>query len=120
MAIAYDDFCVGMAWYVVFCGRVPGVYSSWAVAHAQVDGFPGNCYKKYPTEGEARLAFYGPGEPVNPQQLEADNPPLLQPVDAPFIEEFEAHHFHLCRILVNVVITVVVVLLVAYLISKLM
>ncbi|EMD31074.1 hypothetical protein CERSUDRAFT_127617 [Gelatoporia subvermispora B] len=43
--------------YAVTCGRVPGVYSSWGRAGAQVTGFPGNILKGYATEEEARRAF---------------------------------------------------------------
>ena len=38
-----------MTWYVVFKGRVPGVYEHWDDAHRQVNGFKGNRYKGYPT-----------------------------------------------------------------------
>ena len=42
-----------MTWYVVFKGRVPGVYEHWDNAHRQVDGFKGNRYKGYPTRNIA-------------------------------------------------------------------
>ena len=48
-----------MAWYVVQVGRQTGVFSSWQVCHAQVDGFSGACYKKYRTREEAFSAFCG-------------------------------------------------------------
>jgi len=57
-----------MAWYVVHVGKKPGVYSSWEEAHEQVNGFKGNCYKKYNTRNQAKQAFYG--HPL-------ENPPLL-------------------------------------------
>ena len=38
-----------MTWYVVFKGRVPGLYEHWDDAHRQVNGFKGNIYKGYPT-----------------------------------------------------------------------
>ena len=31
--------------YVVYIGRVPGVYDQWQDCHMQVNGFPGNRYK---------------------------------------------------------------------------
>lgn len=62
-----------MAWYVVFRGRVPGVYSSWAMANAQVTGFPNNCHQSFPTRDEAEAAYLefsgGDGVPL------LDNPP---------------------------------------------
>jgi hypothetical protein len=87
------------------------VYSSWALAHSQVHGYPGNCYRKYNTEGEAMQAFN--------QDVEV-HPPLLQPVDPPMLEDIEVHDSHLFRILVKVVITVVVVVVIGFLISKLL
>ncbi|MCM3506676.1 RNase H1/viroplasmin domain-containing protein, partial [Curtobacterium sp. ODYSSEY 48 V2] len=42
-----------MTWYVVFKGRVPGVYEHWDDAHRQVNGFKGNLYKGYPTRSIA-------------------------------------------------------------------
>ena len=38
-----------MACYVVFKGRVPGVYEHWEDALSQVKGFSGNIYKNYAT-----------------------------------------------------------------------
>jgi viroplasmin and RNaseH domain-containing protein len=33
-------------WYVVYSGRVPGVYEEWEDCQAQVTNFSGNCYKR--------------------------------------------------------------------------
>ena len=33
--------------YVVYVGRVPGVYKQWQNCHMQVNGFSGNRYKGY-------------------------------------------------------------------------
>ena len=33
--------------YVVYIGRVPGVYEQWQDCHMQVNGFSGNSYKGY-------------------------------------------------------------------------
>jgi ribonuclease HI len=43
--------------YVVWRGRKPGVYPSWAECAAQVNGFPGAKFKAFETEKEAREAF---------------------------------------------------------------
>lgn len=40
-------------WYVVYKGRVPGVYEHWEDVHKQVNGFKGNCQKGYATKAEA-------------------------------------------------------------------
>ncbi|KAK1670108.1 hypothetical protein QYE76_058267 [Lolium multiflorum] len=42
-----------MMYYVVFEGRVPGVYEEWEECKKQVHKFSGNCYKGYPTRHEA-------------------------------------------------------------------
>src|SRR3954469_4423027 len=46
--------------YVVYVGRVPGVYEDWEECRRQVHHFSGNSYKGYPTraEAEARYARY--------------------------------------------------------------
>ncbi|MBI1877414.1 MAG: ribonuclease H family protein [Chloroflexi bacterium] len=43
--------------YVVWVGRRPGIYRSWAECAAQVDGFPGARYKSFETDREAQEAF---------------------------------------------------------------
>ena len=39
--------------YVVYKGRVPGVYDEWEDCHRQVNKFSGNNYKGYATREEA-------------------------------------------------------------------
>ena len=50
--------------YVVYIGKVPGVYDDWEECRRQVHHFSGNSYKGYPTraEAEARYARYLAGE----------------------------------------------------------
>jgi len=50
--------------YVVYKGKVPGVYDDWEECRKQVHRFSGNSYKGYPTrvEAEARYARYLAGE----------------------------------------------------------
>jgi ribonuclease HI len=48
--------------YVVWAGRVPGVFQTWDDCKTQVDGFSGARYRSYPTRREAELAYRtGPG-----------------------------------------------------------
>lgn len=48
--------------YVVWAGRVPGVFQTWDDCKAQVDGFAGARYKSYPNRQEAEHAYgSGPG-----------------------------------------------------------
>ena len=44
-------------WYVVWKGRAPGVYGSWAECERQVKGYTGAQYKAFPTRAEAEAAF---------------------------------------------------------------
>ena len=44
---------IQMTYYVVFEGRVPGVYDEWKDCKEQVHKFSGNCYQGYPTRAEA-------------------------------------------------------------------
>jgi ribonuclease HI len=43
--------------YVVWQGREPGVYHSWANCAAQVNGFPGAKYKSFSSLAQARQAY---------------------------------------------------------------
>ena len=42
-----------MAWYLVYKGRVSGVYDEWADCQKQVNKFSSNNYKGYATREEA-------------------------------------------------------------------
>ncbi len=70
-------------YYVVWKGREPGIYTSWAECQAQVKGFPGAEFKSFPTREMAEAAWQSTyaeykGKDVNGQQwLFAPNPPLL-------------------------------------------
>lgn len=44
-------------WYVVWEGKVPGIYSVWDEAKLQVYGYPGAKYKSFQTHSEAKAAF---------------------------------------------------------------
>jgi ribonuclease HI len=46
-----------MTYYVVFEGRVPGVYGKWKDCLAQVHKFSGNCYQGYQTRQEAEAMW---------------------------------------------------------------
>jgi viroplasmin and RNaseH domain-containing protein len=49
-----------MTWYVVYKGKVPGVYDDWEECRRQVHHFSSNSYKGYNTlvEVETRYANY--------------------------------------------------------------
>ena len=55
---------IEMSSYVVYKGKVPGVYDNWEECRRQVHRFSGSSYKGYTTraEAEVRYARYLAGE----------------------------------------------------------
>ncbi|WP_138493169.1 ribonuclease H [Paenibacillus pinistramenti] len=47
----------GQKFYVVWEGKVPGVYASWAECQKQTSGYTGAKFKAYPSRAEAEAAF---------------------------------------------------------------
>ncbi|KAB5490702.1 viroplasmin family protein [Flagellimonas hadalis] len=45
--------------YVVWKGKHPGIFESWADCRAQIEGFKGAQYKSFPTFAEAKKAYNG-------------------------------------------------------------
>ena len=60
--------------YVVYKGKVPGVYDDWEECRRQVHRFSGNSYKGYTTraEAEVRYARYLAGERRERLRLEEE------------------------------------------------
>lgn len=55
--------------YVVWSGRVPGVYTSWDECREQVEGFPGARYKAFASRDEAEYAAADePEEHIRPHR----------------------------------------------------
>ncbi len=46
-----------MKYYVVWKGKTPGVYDSWAACKLQIEGFHGALYKSFPNQEQAEQAF---------------------------------------------------------------
>ena len=46
-----------MNWYVVYRGRIPGVYNSWRSCQEQVAGFSNNSYQGFETLQEAQANY---------------------------------------------------------------
>lgn len=44
-------------YYVVWSGKLPGIYTDWKEAELQIKGFEGAKFKSYETENEANKAF---------------------------------------------------------------
>jgi ribonuclease HI len=67
------DAMAKQKYYVVWKGRKPGIYTSWAECEAQVKGFPGAEYKSFENRAAAEAAFRGKyetykGKPGTSQQ----------------------------------------------------
>ena len=43
--------------YVVWKGKTPGIFLTWADCETQIKGFPGAKYKSYPSRNEAESAY---------------------------------------------------------------
>lgn len=72
----------GGKYYVVWQGRTPGIYDTWAKAQAQIDGFPNAQYRGYPTKEAAQAAFalpfqYSPSFKQERSWRTSSNPPIL-------------------------------------------
>lgn len=69
-------------YYVVWRGRKPGIYSSWAECEAQVKAFPNARFKSFATKAEAEIAYVrGPAVVAKTAQGELwkSLPPNQQP-----------------------------------------
>lgn len=55
--------------YVVWTGRVPGVYDNWSDAEEQILNFPGAKYKSFASAAEAAKAFRGGDDESDPADL---------------------------------------------------
>ncbi len=63
-------------YYVVWRGRQTGVFDSWPVCSAQVQGFPGAQFASFETRAEAEAAYARPyGEVIKPRPNVAGLPP---------------------------------------------
>lgn len=47
----------GKKYYVVWTGKIPGVFNSWNDCKKSIDGFPGAEYKSFTSKEEAETAF---------------------------------------------------------------
>lgn len=48
-------------WYVVWLGRTPGIYTTWADCQKQTNGFPNAKFKSFSSKAEADAAFASGG-----------------------------------------------------------
>ncbi len=54
---AHKNYIMGKKFYVVWKGKVPGVYDTWDACKQQVEGFKSPLYKGFPTLEAAEEAF---------------------------------------------------------------
>ena len=70
-------------YYAVKSGRLPGIYESWAECEAQVKGFKGAKYKKFPSHDEAVDFIEDEGDFLRPgDQLKSNE--IIAYVDGSF------------------------------------
>ncbi|KAI8571503.1 hypothetical protein RHMOL_Rhmol01G0124700 [Rhododendron molle] len=110
-------------YYVVFVGRVPGIYDSWIACSKQVTCFPGNVYKKYPSFEAANNAWTTYRRPhsnvqlLSPQvpEFPIDYPPLLVPVHANMDDHTPSKHcVYIAMLVVGVVIGILLLVILMY------
>ena len=68
-------------YYVVFVGRIPGIYNTWATCSQQVYGFPRAVYKKYGSWDEANNAWLMDLASSTPIIGNEESIPLLQTIE---------------------------------------
>ena len=70
--------------YAISSGRIPGIYTDWSTAEAQIKGFAGAKYKGFTSRGEAEEWLH---DPVYSRRLpEKRQEPLRQIADIPLGE----------------------------------
>lgn len=72
----------GGKFYVVWQGRTPGIYNSWAKAKEQIDSYPNAQYRAYPSLEAANAAFalpfqYSPTFKQAPNWRMSTHPPTI-------------------------------------------
>ncbi|KAI8563831.1 hypothetical protein RHMOL_Rhmol03G0139900 [Rhododendron molle] len=119
--MARKRFC-----YVVFVGKIPGIYESWIACSEQVTHFHGAAFKKYPSLEEANNAWTVYVEAhfnvqlLSPKlpELPTDYPPLLVPVQANMDDQTPSklpkHCMYIAMLLVGVVIVILLLLVIMY------
>ena len=68
-------------YYVVFVGRIPGIYNTWAACSQQVYGFPRAVYQKYGSWDEANNAWLMDLASSTPIIGNEESIPLLQTIE---------------------------------------
>lgn len=85
--------------YVVWVGRAPGIYDTWAQCDSQVKGFSGAKYKSFNDKAAAEHAFKNPdhAEP-SPPHRPAEGSTRLVPINPPYLT-VDAAYSHATKIL---------------------
>jgi hypothetical protein len=65
-----------MTWYVVYRGKQPGVYDSWARCNEQVAGHKKNSYKSFPSKEEVVASYL---EYMGCEDVLMDDKPVVKP-----------------------------------------
>lgn len=82
--------------YVVFVGRMPGIYRSWGTCKEQVDGYANARYRSYPDETSAIKALKGFATP-NPEIRHSKKPdPIIKSRAKMILSKGGNKHFTTC------------------------
>jgi hypothetical protein len=73
-----------MTWYVVYRGKKPGVYKTWASYSEQVNGYKKNSYKSFPCKEEVVASYL---EYMGCQDFRMDDKSTLPVVPIPKPDE---------------------------------
>ncbi|KAG5544693.1 hypothetical protein RHGRI_017215 [Rhododendron griersonianum] len=113
-------------YYVVFIGKVPGIYDTWIACSEQVIRFPGAVFKKYRSLEEANNVWtsyveaHSNVQVLSPPlaQLPTDYPPLLVPVQANMDDQTTSklpkQCVYIAMLLVGAVIGILIFLVIIY------
>jgi len=74
--------------YVVWKGREPGIYSTWAACSAQVTGFNGAEYKAFPSRAAAEEAYQAKYSEYKGKQVIAASPERVAAVGRPIADSY--------------------------------
>jgi len=77
-----------MKYYVVWKGRTPGLYTSWAECEAQVKSFPGAEYKSFDSRAAAEEALRGNYADYKGQRTTTLSPARLIAIGQPIVPSY--------------------------------
>ena len=81
----HDGGSVASKHYVVWKGRIPGIYPDWASAKEQIEDYDGARYKGFPSREEAEVAYAQGPKPLPAFLMHRDDKPEVPPSESPLL-----------------------------------